>query len=127
MSEKRVAAGAAAAAIMFTGLGAVATPAFAEPHPDNDKFLVTATVDGRLAPAPEMPAAKGVRFDFLEEGQYVRISCQQVGKEAYGSKIWDLVAFDGSELFVPDRFIKTGTDGSLKRPCTAEDLRRANV
>ncbi len=88
---------------------------------------MTATVDGRLRPAPEMPEAEGIRTDFLGVGQYVRISCQQVGDEAYGSKIWDLVAFDGSELFVPDRFIKTGTDGSLDRPCTAEDLRRANV
>jgi hypothetical protein len=128
MMKKRVLTGAAAMALVLTGLGsAVATPAFAEPHPDNDTFLVTATVDGRLKPAPEMPEAEGIRTDFLEEGQYVRISCQQVGEQAYGSKIWDLVAFDGSELFVPDRFIKTGTDGSLNRPCTAEDLRRANV
>lgn len=128
MLKKRVVTGAAAMALVLTGLGsAVAAPAFADPHPDNDSFLVTATVDGRLKPAPEMPDAKGIRTDFLEGGQYVRISCQQVGTEAYGSKIWDLVAFDGSELFVPDRFIKTGTDGSLSRPCTAEDLRRANV
>jgi len=128
MLKKRVLTGAAAVALVLTGLGsAVAAPAVAEPHPDNEKFLVTATVDGRLKPAPEMPEAEGIRTDFLTEGQYVRISCQQVGKQAYGSKIWDLVAFDGSELFVPDRFIKTGTDGSLDRPCTAEDLRRANV
>jgi hypothetical protein len=126
MTKKHLAA-AAATAIVLTVLGSAATPAFAAPHPDNDKFLVTTTVDGRLEPAPDMPEAKGIRTDFLKEGQYVSISCQQVGKEAYGSKIWDLVAFDGSELFVPDRFVKTGTDGSLSRPCTAEDLRRANV
>ncbi|WP_156993303.1 hypothetical protein [Pseudonocardia acaciae] len=131
MLTRRVVTGAATAAalaLVLTGLGsAVAAPAFAEPHPDNERFLVTATVDGRLKPAPEMPEAGGIRTDFLKQGQYVRISCQQVGKEAYGSKIWDLVAFDGSELFVPDRYLKTGTDGSLSKPCTAEDLRRANV
>ena len=62
--------------------------------------------------------------DFLRKGQEVPVICQKTGDSIYGSSIWDLVSDDGDTYFVPDRYIKTGTDGPAPelRTCTKKDL-----
>jgi LmbE family N-acetylglucosaminyl deacetylase len=118
------------AAVLATALvaltGALATPAAeAEPHPDHrPTYTVTADLDGRATPARGEEAI--VEEDFLRKGQAVPVICQASGDRAYGSRIWDLVSNDGDTYFVPDRFIKTGTDGRAPeiRRCTKKDLKR---
>jgi hypothetical protein len=115
MSKKRVAAGAAAVALVLTGLGsAVATPAFAKERPPEQRaYQATADLDGRDRPALEATYV----HNFVDEGDSVRIVCQTTGQSAYGSEIWDLVAAPAGDptvtghKFVPDAFIRTGTDG----------------
>lgn len=115
MSKKRVAVGAAVTALVLTGLGsAVATPAFAKERPPGQPgYTATADLDGR--DAPELNTT--YIYNFVDEGDSVRVICQTAGQSAYGSKIWDLVASPPGgptvtgHKFVPDRFVKTGTDG----------------
>jgi hypothetical protein len=116
MSKKHVAAGAAAVAMMLTTLGsAVATPAFAGERPPEPRgYTATADLDGRDEPALNATYV----HNFVNEGDVVHIICQTTGQTAYGSRIWDLVAdgagdptVRGHKKFVPDRFIRTGTDG----------------
>jgi hypothetical protein len=47
--------------------------------------------------------------DHVRAGQWVRIECQTSGERAYGSTVWDRVG----GLYVPDKFIRTYTDGFL--------------
>jgi hypothetical protein len=115
MLKKHVAAGAAAAALVLTGLGStVATPAFAgERPPEQRGYTATADLDGR--DEPKLHAT--YIHNFVNKGESVRVICQTTGESAYGSKIWDLVSpgadptVRGYKRFVPDRFITTGTDG----------------
>jgi len=119
MTRKRLAAGVVAATVTLTGLGpALATPAFAEPHPDHDaapSYEALADLDGRWAPRTD--ALRDV--DFVKKGRTMRVVCQVPGDSIYGSNIWDLVEPDaedrpdpGRVRFVPDRFVDTGVDGS---------------
>ncbi len=115
MSKKRVAVRAAAVALMLTGLGsAVATPAFAKERPPEQRgYTATADLDGRERPALDATYI----HNFVNVGDSVRVVCQTTGQSAYGSKIWDLVAAPAGDptitghKFVPDAFIRTGTDG----------------
>ena len=68
-------------------------------------YLVRTDLDGRTKPQLE-PRAK---VDYLREGQWVKIACQTTGESAYGSRIWDKVG----NLYVPDHFVKTYTDGFI--------------
>ena len=73
----------------------------------DNTYLVRVDLDGRMPPRLEPRAI----VDYLKAGQWVRISCQTTGDEAYGSAIWDKVgSYD-----VPDHYIKTYTDGFLER------------
>jgi hypothetical protein len=114
------------AAALVAVTGAVAAPAAqAEPHPDHrPTYPVTANLDGRVA--PERGEEAIAEEDFLRKGQDVPVICQATGDRAYGSRIWDLVSDDGDTYFVPDRFIKTGTDGRAPeiRGCSKKDLAR---
>lgn len=115
MSMKRVAVRAAAVALMLTGLGsAVATPALAKERPPEQRgYTATADLDGR--DRPELNAT--YVHNFVDEGDSVHVVCQTSGETAYGSKVWDLVAAPAGDptvtghKFVPDTFIRTGTDG----------------
>jgi hypothetical protein len=108
----------AGAAISLTGATAAPDSRAAEPDPPRT-YKVTADVDGRLFPQKDEVYA----VDFLRKGQRVPVECQRYGGLAYGSRLWDLVSRGGETLYVPDRFIKTGTDGRAPeiRRCTTED------
>jgi hypothetical protein len=116
MSKKRVVACAATVAVVLTGLGsAVAAPAFAGDRPPEPRgYPATADLNGREAPALDATYI----HNFVNKGDSVRVVCQTIGGPAYGSRIWDLVSpgagdptARGHLKFVPDRFIRTGTDG----------------
>ena len=109
----------AAAAIALTGVLA-AEGAQAAPPPDPPRtYKVKADLDGRATPRKDNISTT----DFLRRGQRVPIECQRYGGRAYGSRLWDLVSSRGETLWVPDRFIKTGTDGRASgiRRCTSQD------
>jgi hypothetical protein len=113
------------AAVALTG--AVGAPsAQAGPPPDPPRtYKVTADVDGRLTTTKNDIATS----DFLRKRQRVPVECQKYGGLAYGSRLWDLVSNGGETLFVPDRFIKTGTNGRAPeiRPCTSQDLSESGL
>jgi hypothetical protein len=117
----RAARGSLFAALLAMAAVAIAAPgAQAGPPPDPPRtYLVTADLDGRLFPKKDQI----YETDFLRKGQRVEIECQKYGGPAYGSRLWDLVANGGQTLYVPDRFIRTGTDGRSPeiRPCTWQD------
>lgn len=73
--------------------------------PDNT-YLVEADLDGRSQPTVEPRTV----VNHVRKGQWVRIECQTVGEEAYGSALWDKV----NGLYVPDHYIKTYTTGFLQ-------------
>ena len=90
----------------------VAAPAAADPvtslqpwAPDST-YLVETDLDGRAQPMLEPRAV----IDHVRKGQWVRIECQAIGEEAYGSAVWDKV----NGLYVPDHYIKTYTTGLLQ-------------
>jgi hypothetical protein len=107
----------ATAAIALTTVGAEAGP----PPPGPKTYKVKADLDGRWTPRLK----DVVKTDFLHKGQRVPIECQAYNQLAYGSRYWDLISHRGRTLFVPDAFIKTGTDGGAPgvRACTEEEYR----
>jgi hypothetical protein len=115
----------ASAAVALTS--ALAAPgAQAGPPPDPPRtYKVTADLDGRLTPTKDDIVAS----DFLRKRQRVPVECQKYGGPAYGSRLWDLVSNGGETLFVPDRFIKTGTNGRAPeiRSCTDQDLSESGL
>jgi hypothetical protein len=134
-SERSVPRGTLAALLATAAValsGALAAPgADAAPAPDGPRtYKVTADLDGRLSPT----LSDTVIEDFVRKGERVPIECQRYGGPAYGSRLWDLVfrkypgdaTFEESSatLWVPDRFIKTGTNGRSPdiRRCTKEDV-----
>jgi hypothetical protein len=114
----------ATAAVVLTSALA-ATGAQAGPPPEPRKYLVTADLDGRLFPEKNQI----YETDFLRKGERVQIECQKYGGPAYGSKLWDLVSKGGQTLYVPDRFIKTGTDGRSPeiRRCDSQDEAKSGL
>jgi hypothetical protein len=110
---------AALLACATVGLTAVDAQA-AQPDPPRT-YKVTADLDGRLSPLNRPGVI--VAVNFLHERERVQIECQKYGDRAYGSRLWDLVSSDRRTLFVPDRFIKTGTSGRAPeiRKCGDQD------
>jgi hypothetical protein len=82
---------------------------------------VTADLDGRLSPLNRPDTI--VAVDFLHKRQQVTVECQKYGDRVYGSRLWDLVSSRRRTLYVPDRFIKTGTNGRAPqiRKCGLQD------
>jgi hypothetical protein len=76
-----------------------------EPWQPDNRYLVTANVDGRALPQLN-PVAK---VNHRHQGDWVKIECQTTGENAYGSNIWDKVG----GLYVPDKYVKTYKDGLL--------------
>jgi hypothetical protein len=111
---------AALLACATVGLTAVDAQAAQPPDPPRT-YKVTADLDGRLSPINRPGAI--VAVDFLLERQRVPVECQKYGDRAYGSRLWDLVSSRRRTLFVPDRFIKTGTNGRAPqiRKCSDQD------
>jgi hypothetical protein len=75
------------------------------PWAAGNRYLVTATLDGRSAPRRSAPA----RRDHVRAGQWIAIECQTLGDAAYGSPVWDRVG----GRYVPDRFVRTYATGLL--------------
>jgi hypothetical protein len=109
----------ATATLAMTGALTAAGGQAAQPPPGPRTYKVTIDLDGRSTPSKGDVA----HVDFLRKGQWVSIECQTYGERAYGSRLWDLVTSDGDTLFVPDRFIKTGTNGRASdvRRCDGQD------
>ncbi len=88
-----------------------AAPASAErvngpgPWKATNTYRATADLDGRSQPRLK-PVA---RVNHVRAGQWIRIQCQAIGQEAYGSKVW----IKTGGLFVPDKYVKTYTDSFL--------------
>jgi hypothetical protein len=76
-----------------------------QPWKPANHYLVETDLDGRAQPRLK-PVAKA---NHLRRGQWVQITCQVTGQNAYGSTLWDKVG----GLYVPDHFIKTYTDGAI--------------
>ncbi len=77
-----------------------------QPWKATNTYLARADLDGRAAPKLN-PVA---RVNHVRAGQWVRITCQTTGQAAYGSRVWTKV----NGLFVPDRYLKTYTDGFIQ-------------
>jgi len=120
-SLRRTARRLAIAAALVATAGAAAAPAASASEPPVPRtYLVTADLDGRNTPSRNDVAI----IDFLRKGERVFVECQAYGGLAYGSRWWDLVSKDGETLFVPDRYIRTGTSGEAPgiRLCTEDEL-----
>jgi hypothetical protein len=100
------------------GLTAVDAQA-AQPDPPRT-YEVTADLDGRLS---TVVPGRIMAVNFLHKGERVTVECQKYGDRAYGSRLWDLVSSRRRTLYVPDRFIKTGTNGRAPqiRKCNFQD------
>ncbi|WP_320670392.1 hypothetical protein [Patulibacter defluvii] len=101
-----VAAGVAAAALLAPAVASADRVTSPRPWKATNTYLVRQSLDGRTAPKLE-PRAK---VDHVRAGQWVRISCQTTGENAYGSTIWDKVG----AYYVPDYYIRTFTTGFIK-------------
>jgi hypothetical protein len=111
---------ATAAVALTSALAAAGAQAGPPPDPPRT-YKVTADLDGRSTPSKD----DVTMVDFLLKGERVPVECQTYGGRAYGSRLWDLVSDGGETLFVPDRFIRTGSDGRAPeiRSCDEQDLR----
>jgi hypothetical protein len=109
----------AIATVALIGALAPAAGQAAQPPDGPRTYKVTADLDGRATPSKSDVA----HVDFLRKGQRVPIECQEYGERAYGSRLWDLITKDGDTWFVPDRFIKTDTNGRAPgvRRCEDQD------
>jgi hypothetical protein len=76
------------------------------PWAADNTYLAEADLDGRAQPTVEPRTV----VNHVRKGQWVRIECQTVGEEVYGSALWDKV----NGLFVPDSYLKTYTTGFLE-------------
>ncbi len=67
-------------------------------------FAATQNLDGRLT----KDVNDHTYPDRYRKGQIIDVLCQAEGGRAYGSALWDLTS---ENLWVPDKYVKTGTDG----------------
>jgi hypothetical protein len=75
------------------------------PWAADNTYLAEADLDGRAQPTVEPRTV----VNHVRKGQWVKIECQTVGEEVYGSALWDKV----NGLYVPDHYVKTYTTGFL--------------
>ena len=75
------------------------------PWAADNTYLAEDDLDGRAQPTVEPRTV----VNHVRKGQWVRIECQTVGEEVYGSALWDKV----NGLYVPDHYLKTYTTGFL--------------
>ena len=71
--------------------------------PSSAGYLAETDLDGRATTRVSAPAVK-----VYPAGSTVRITCQAIGENAYGSNIWDRT---GDGLWITDHYVKTGFDG----------------
>ncbi len=100
------AAAAVAVGVLVAPAGASAAKVTSlQPWKATNTYLARVDLDGRAAPKLK-PVA---RVNHVRAGQWVRITCQTTGQLAYGSTVWTKV----NGLFVPDKYLKTYTDGFI--------------
>src|ERR1700755_2028925 len=75
------------------------------PWAADNTYLAQDDLDGRAQPQSEPRTV----VNHVRKGQWVKIECQTVGEEVYGSALWDKV----NGLYVPDHYLKTYTTGFL--------------
>ena len=75
------------------------------PWAADNTYLAEDDLDGRAQPTVEPRTV----VNHVRKGQWVKIECQTVGEEVYGSALWDKV----NGLYVPDHYLKTYTTGFL--------------
>ena len=97
-------AGIALGVVVALLIGAGSASAVAGWTPTSTYEVLT-NLDGRSSPR----LADRAVVDHLRTGERVRIECQITGEPAYGSRVWDRVR----GLYVPDKYIRTHTDGFL--------------
>jgi len=76
------------------------------PWAADNTYLAEDDLDGRAQPTVEPRTV----VNHVRKGQWVKIECQTVGEEVYGSALWDKV----NGLYVPDHYLKTYTTGFLE-------------
>ena len=76
------------------------------PWAADNTYLAEDDLDGRAQPTVEPRTV----VNHVRKGQWVKIECQTVGEEVYGSALWDRV----NGLYVPDHYLKTYTTGFLE-------------
>ena len=76
------------------------------PWAADNTYLAEDDLDGRAQPTVEPRTV----VNHVRKGQWVKIECQTVGEQVYGSALWDKV----NGLFVPDAYLKTYTTGFLE-------------
>ena len=93
-------------AFMAPGVARADTPVTSlRPWAADNTYLAEDDLDGRAQPTVEPRTV----VNHVRKGQWVRIECQTVGEEVYGSALWDRV----NGLYVPDHYLKTYTTGFL--------------
>lgn len=93
------------ALIIVVAFSGVPSASAASRWTPTSSYEVLANLDGRRTPR----LADRAVVDHLRAGERVRIECQTSGELAYGSRVWDRVR----GLYVPDKYIRTGTTGFL--------------
>jgi hypothetical protein len=97
---------AVAAGVLVAPSGASAAKVTSlQPWKATNTYLARVDLDGRATPKLK-PVAK---VNHVRAGQWVHITCQTTGQMAYGSNVWSKV----NGLFVPDKYLKTYTDGFI--------------
>src|SRR5262245_7715052 len=76
------------------------------PWAADNTYLAEDDLDGRPGPADQPRSV----VDHVRKDQWVRIECQALGQEMYGSAVWDRV----NGLYVPDAYLKTYATGMLE-------------
>ncbi|MEV6965588.1 NlpC/P60 family protein [Hamadaea sp. NPDC051192] len=79
-------------------------------------FTAKETLNGRDGASMD---ANVVKKDMYKAGATIKVVCQDRGDMAYGSAIWDRTS-DG--VYVPDAYVKTGTDGFAPGVARCTDL-----
>ncbi|MEV0272118.1 NlpC/P60 family protein [Hamadaea sp. NPDC050747] len=110
-AEPSAVADEAAADMTFVAEGKAA----AATHPAVS-FTAKETLNGRDGASMD---ANVVKKDMYRAGATIKVVCQDRGDMAYGSAIWDRTS-DG--VYVPDAYVKTGTDGFAPGVARCSDL-----
>ncbi|NUT24217.1 MAG: hypothetical protein HOV77_34115, partial [Hamadaea sp.] len=109
--EPSAAAETAAADLTFVAAGKAAAATHTAVS-----FTAKETLNGRDGASMD---ANVVKKDMYRAGETVKVVCQDRGDMAYGSAIWDRTS-DG--VYVPDAYVKTGTDGFAPGVARCSDL-----
>ncbi|CAM3977814.1 NlpC/P60 family protein [Nocardiopsis gilva] len=112
--------GAVTCASLTTGLALTEGTAAAA----TKTFPVKTALDGRTVKDPKVAVGEHRISDMYPTGSMVSIVCQEEGPSYGGSTVWDLTT-DG--YWVPDAYVKTGSDGYVMGKCSIPKSYKAKV